>query len=328
MPVSGEWSLLGKIEQLIKQRQQGDFPGLVKGIGDDCAVFHVGEGSFGLISTDISIASVHFRVDLSSPEDIGYRAMISNISDISAMGGTARYAFIAIGIPETLDDDYIVALYKGLLEGAAAGSTAIAGGDISKAGNLTISISIYGDLSGREPLYRHGANTGNTIYCTGTLGGSKAGLEVLLSKDADMLKKYNHLVERHNRPPCRHELVQSILRTYQPTAMIDISDGILSDLGHICRASEQGSDIDIEALPLHDGIREYALHEMSDLKELLLTSGEEYELLFTSTVKKEKEYIHNIPVSPLGRITEKKSTIREKGKPVTLSLKGFDHFRT
>ena len=104
MPVSGEWTLLGKIEKLIDKKQRGNFPDLVKGIGDDCAVFSTGEGSFGFISTDISIASVHFRVDFSTPEDIGYRAMISNISDISAMGGTARYAFIALGIPESLDD--------------------------------------------------------------------------------------------------------------------------------------------------------------------------------------------------------------------------------
>jgi len=328
MPVSGEWTLLGKIERLIKQRQQVDFPGLVKGIGDDCAVFATGEGSFGLISTDISIASVHFRVDLSTPEDIGYRAMISNISDISAMGGTARYAFIALGIPKALNDGYIEALYQGLLEGAAAGSVAIAGGDISKAGDLTISISIYGDLSGREPLYRHGAHTGDTIYCTGTLGGSQAGLEVLLSKDAGLLEQYSELVKRHNRPPCRHQFVQTIRQTFKPTAMIDISDGILSDLGHICRSSEQGYDIDIEALPLHDGIREYTLHKKSDLKELLLTSGEEYELLFTSPVKKEKGQLKNIPVSPLGRITKKETIIREKGAPVTLPLQGFDHFRT
>ncbi len=336
MPPSGEWTLLEKINRRIQSDGITGGQKLIRGIGDDCAVIETAPGHYAFITTDISIESVHFRREAASPEDIGYRAMMSNISDICAMGGQSEYAFIALGIPPALDDDYIDRLYQGFLEAASEGSLTIAGGDISKARDLTISIALHGrSLPGHDPVYRSGARQGDTLYCTGTLGGSRAGLELLLSGN---YSKKNHggklkpsftehaPVRRHLRPPCRQSAVEELMAIYQPTAMIDISDGLISDLGHICSAGEVGAEIDFAALPVHEGVKEYALQTGRDLRELILESGEEYELLFTSPAKKGKENINGVPVTPVGTITGSDINLKIEGKTEKIIPRGFDHF--
>ncbi len=327
MPISGEWTLLEKISRQIRNNSDGGHKNLMQGIGDDCAVIETSPGKYCYITTDISIENVHFRRDLSPAGEIGYKSMISNISDICAMGGESKFAFIALGIPLELDDKYIEDLYTGFLEATAAGGVTISGGDISKSKELTISITLYGEsFPGFLPVYRRGAGAGDTIYCTGNLGASRSGLELLLSDKTSGQSFESSLIKRHCHPPCRQPVVEAILETYQPTAMIDISDGFLADLGHICSAGSIGADIDFSLLPEFPGVREYALHGNHNLKELLLQSGEEYELIFTSSSMKGSSVINGIPVTPVGIITEKDILITENGKSEIIIPNGFDHF--
>ena len=330
MKIKSEWKLLEAITGRIKRDGIKPPVDLVLSAGDDCAVFQINDNTYGLLTTDISIEDVHFKRGMISFEDIGYKAMMGNISDIAAMGGSPLYAVVSLGIPDGFKEEDVLAVYDGLLEAANSAHVAIAGGDISKSGGLVINIALYGRVAKSQLVKREGAGIGDVIYVTGTLGDSKAGLEILLSKNSGMIKKFPGLIEKHKRPAARFNIINDIINVFSPTSMIDISDGILSDLRHICAAGSVGFKIVEKRLPLSEDLISYAEIKGQDHYHYALTGGEEYELLFTSAKKLAdlmKLTINNIPVVPVGEIIESGFLIQRGDRAEEIAIDGFDHFK-
>jgi len=314
--IKSELELIESIREKVNTGQK--FPENIFGIGDDCAVYRISENRYGLFSTDISIENIHFDLTYTPLFDAGYRSMAANISDIYAMGGKPVLALISIDIPGNLNEKDISALYEGIITCSQKHGVLISGGDTSRSPVLVINISIYGETD--SPVYRNGAKPGDRIYLTGSTGLSKLGLEILQNKSG--MEKYPAAVNRHLRPEPGGDLVTVILGHYSPSSMIDISDGLINDLGHICRESKTGFELFTDKLSVHDEIRNYCLDRNREPADYLLYSGEECELVFTS-----KEDVPATPgITHIGNITSEGYTLISGDKKAPVSIKGYDHF--
>ncbi len=329
MKIESEWILLEKIRERIIEKGIETPHNLVVPVGDDCAVFDIDDKWYGLFTTDISIESVHFRKDLSSPEDIGFKSMMSNISDITAMGGLPKYALISIGVPAGCEEEFVLSIYDGLLEAAGPAGLAVAGGDISRSNELIINIALYGEVKKDQLIKRDGARNGDIIYMTGHTGDSKAGLEILQSAGKNTIREFKPLCEKHKRPIARFEIINDVINVFKPASMIDISDGLLSDLRHICEKSSCGFVLFQEKLPISSELMAYSEKMNKSPYHYVLTGGEDHELLFTSEkslAEMMEMSINNIPITPIGEIIEKGFNIFKENKTVEISIAGFDHF--
>lgn len=315
--MQSEWDIIRSIKERVGARPSTGSP--IFGIGDDCAVYTISEGRYGLFSTDISIENVHFDLKYTSYRDAGYRSMSANISDIYAMGGRPVLALVALGLPETMSQKQVDEIYDGLLASASKSGTFIAGGDISRSDKLVISISIYGETS--RPVYRSGAKPGDFIYVTGEPGLSKLGLELLQGDRC--YGNYIRPVIKHLTPDPPGELLEIISGEFSPTAMIDISDGLLSDLGHICTESGTGFVIDTDHLPVPAELRKFCGDYNREILDYSLYSGEEYELLFTSS----RPESPSESIRLIGRITESGYILKTGGSSREVAISGYDHFR-
>jgi thiamine-monophosphate kinase len=327
--IKSEWQLLAKIKNKIDKTNPAYTDDLIKSIGDDCAVFRLNGDDLALLTSDISIESVHFRRDLSSPEDIGFRCMMANISDIVAMGGECGYSLVSLGIPKSIGDEYVMRIYDGMIEAANMAHLGIVGGDISLSGEIVISISLYGTVKSGKLTLRSGAKPGDYIYLTGYTGSSMAGLEILKDRAGDT-DNYPGLVKRYNRPCARYDIINAITQQFSPGAMIDVSDGILSDLRHICDESHSGFRLNRKKIPVSEELLRYVSSTGADLYKYILTSGEEYELLFTSAKTLTDSMsiaINGIGITPIGVITDSGFFIEDENGVRAVEITGYDHFK-
>lgn len=315
--INSEFSLIESIKERVNLTQE--LSEKIFGIGDDCAVYRISDNRYGLFSTDISIENVHFDLSYTPLFNAGYRSMTANISDIFAMGGKPVLALVSLGIPPHFTTQMIEELYDGMLACSVKHGTFIAGGDTSKSEKLIVNISIYGETS--APVYRKGAKPGDKIYITGNTGLSKLGLEILNSKTDQY--KFPGSVEKHLRPEPCGKLLDIILKEYKPTSMIDISDGLISDLGHICTVNNCGFELYNDKIPADREIPEYCMNKKIDVSDFTLYSGEEYELLFTS----KKDIIDNNQITCIGNITSAGYTIISEGLISAIKINGYDHFK-
>ncbi len=265
------------------------------GIGDDAAVFRLdggrgaGEAKGGkeagagsrydmLVSTDLLVEGVHFDLSFTGLHDLGYKALQTNLSDIAAMGGEPLFYLVSIAAPGNMDLRELKALYAGMDEAGRESGARLAGGNTSGTpGPLFINISITGRVERGRAVMRSNAKPGDGIWVTGTLGDSAAGLEILKTGAS---KNQRYLVSRHLRPQARIKAGRLLGKAGIATAMIDVSDGISSDILHILKASGAGAVIYEEKLPLSKELLEYAGRDRA--VELALAGGEDYELLFTA----------------------------------------------
>ena len=308
---------------------------LVKGIGDDCAVIGPYENKLFLITTDLLLQDVHFVWEKISPEHLGYKAVAVNLSDIAAMGGKALHLFVSLCIPTSMCVKDLDSIYRGIKTICARYAVNILGGDTSASPDrLMINVSVLGEVSEEEILYRHGATPGDGIYVTGTLGDSAAGLKLLKKELSAPGALADVLIKTHNLPePCL-ETGRVIGETRMASAMIDLSDGLLSDLRHICEASETGAILYHSALPISPELK--ALSEINnfDPQELALSGGEDYRLLVTVPKKHTSRFQKALktrgvpPVTLIGEITKQKrmTILMPDGKEKEPDTKGFDHF--
>jgi thiamine-monophosphate kinase len=245
--------------------------------GDDAAVVAVG-GDPMLFTTDLVVEGVDFRLDSFSGEDVGWKAVAVNASDIAAMGGAPRAAVATLG----LKPDLPLELFDGILDGALAAcrrwAIDLVGGDISEASELSIAIAMTGELTGTRPVLRTGASVGDAICVTGALGGARAGL-MLLSRAVNAADEAQRLVQRQRRPMAR--VAEGGVLAGFASAMIDVSDGLAVDLGRVLDASAVGCDVDPGLVPVDPGIAAVTGELAVDPFSLALTGGEDYELLFT-----------------------------------------------
>ncbi len=312
--ITGEFDLIRGIRELVNRRQPA--PTGTIGIGDDCAVYRIAEGRYGLFSTDMSIEGTHFDLSYCTHYDAGFRSMAANISDIYAMGGRPLMAFVSIGIPHAAGEDDVMKVYDGMIDCAQTHGVFIAGGDTVASDKLVLSISIYGETA--RPVMRSGAAPGDYIYVTGSTGGSMLGLELLQSGAGDQV--YAECCAKHLRPE-PFEGVDKLTAEYSPTAMIDISDGLTADLCRICEESGCGYELYARSIPVPGEVERFCAAHSRDALMYALGSGEEYQLLFTSKLK-----IENGNAFLIGKIIPDGKFIIINNNRVPAENAGFDHF--
>ncbi|MGC2108927.1 MAG: thiamine-phosphate kinase [Candidatus Korobacteraceae bacterium] len=287
------------------------------GIGDDCAVLKIPRGHEALVTTDFSLEGIHFRREWHPPESVGHRCLARGLSDIAAMGGTPVAAFLSLALPADLPQNWVDRFIKGLLKLAARYSVPLAGGDTAQSPDgILADIMVLGSVPAGKAILRSGARPGDMIYVTGALGSSVAALHQL--RDGKKLRPSSHL--RHFYPDPRIAVGQFLREKKLATAMIDISDGLSTDLAHLCDESKTGAVVYVDALPVlpaKDGLA------------LALHGGEEYELLFTARPERRiPKQIAGVPVTRMGEIVRGKrmKVVHASGKSEILRPAGWEHF--
>ncbi len=321
---AGEFNLIRRLTSISSPKTH---PPVVTGVGDDAAVYRTKPGKVQVISTDAFIERYHFDYAFYSHDQIGYKAMVVNISDIVAMNARPLLATIALGVPGTFSMEHLEMIYKGLTRAAKEFGVQIVGGDTTRAPILMLSVTVVGEADESNIVYRSGAKSGDLICVTGKLGGAAVGLD-LLRNLIQATEGKNYLTKRHLRPIPRLDMIEEWeKRGVRPSAMIDISDGLAAEIHHICSASSCGAVLWESELP----IDKYIYPETVDLPTAMnyvFNGGDDYELLCIAP----EDTIARIPSGKLiriGRITEKDIVIqRSDGSSVPLLAQGHDHFRS
>ena len=285
-------------------------------IGDDCAVLRLG-GSNWVAASDMLVSEHHFK-GWATPEDVGYKAVAINVSDVAAMGGTPRFVLVSSG---AADPETTLRCFGGVLEACEVFGVYPLGGDTTHADALSVDVAILGELFA-PPVLRSRARLGDLLAVTGELGASAAGL-LALENGASGPER---LVCRHLRPESRVE-AGSVAARLGVGAMIDLSDGLASDVRRICERSGVGCRVDLNLLPIASDTREFLESLGRDPETLAATGGEDYELLISapeSTLDALAESVE-IPVTTIGEIADEGVVFRRGNEPVE-DLSGWDHF--
>ena len=297
-------------------------PEVVVPIGDDCAVLRLGE-KLWVAAADMLVEGRHFEASWASPRDVGYKAVAVNVSDVAAMGGKPRFILASGGGPDpgtTLD------CMEGIFEACEEFGAYPLGGDTTGSSALTVDVTILGEL-GDPPVLRSGARPGDLLAVTGELGASAAGLLALMGGDGSE-QRVGRLVRKHLRPEPRVLAGRAAARL-GARAMIDLSDGLASDLRHVAEASGVGCRIDLGLLPVSRDVREYVSSLDRDPEVLAATGGEDYELLISAPEGAIEALASesDVPVTVIGEVvTGSGVVLLRDGEPVE-SLSGWDHFR-
>jgi thiamine-monophosphate kinase len=329
----GQFPLINKISQLIDDCKDNSvsWQNTIEAAGDDCAVW-LGEDVKYFGKVDCQVESVHFNLDVISWQDLGRKALAVNLSDIASMGGLPRYAMVSLGLPLDTEVDDVMSLYGGILELAKETGTAVVGGNISRSLVIFIDISLIGAAGNPAGNYlsRSSAKAGDLIAVTGSLGSAAAGLRLLTGRDQTENTQYDSLMQAFLRPEPR--LKEGILLEKMGVkAAIDISDGLLADLDHICSASKAGAKVYLKELPVLPALRN-AFPE--NYYEMALAGGEDYQLLFTAPEPIINKVIENCdyPVSVIGEITEQSEEriqlFDESGRIIKTDKLGWDHLKS
>lgn len=319
----GEFELIARYFNRVTSSRRD----VEKGIGDDCALLNVPEKQTLAISTDTLVAGVHFLRDI-HPADLGYKAVAVNLSDLAAMGADPAWLTLALTLPE-IDEEWVAAFSDSLFELLDYYDMQLIGGDTTR-GPLSMTLGIHGLVPVGRALKRSGAKPGDWIFVTGTLGDSAAGLSLLQHRHRlNDPAVHEALIKRHLRPMPR--VLQGQALRGLATSAIDISDGLISDLGHVLTASRVGARINLDALPLSAALRDHFEPEL--VLKWALSGGEDYELCFTvpevNRGALDVALGHlGVPYTCIGQIAPESEglSLMENGKPRSVDLKGFDHF--
>jgi thiamine-monophosphate kinase len=271
--IGGEFALIQRLGRIIPCRRED----VLVGIGDDAAVLKINDkdGRYVLVTTDTVVENDHFNPSWSRPEQIGIKAAESNISDIAAMGGRPTYMFISLVLPPDTAVEWTEDLYKGIAQSCERHRVAVVGGDTTHGAVKVISITLMGEVTPENLCLRSHAKPGDMIAVTGSLGASAAGLNLVLQN----LPATPYLLERHLAPRCRLGAAQKLAPVVN--AMIDISDGLASEVNHICTRSNVGASVAAKDVPLHPDVIAAAYRLGMSPLEFALNGGEDFELLFT-----------------------------------------------
>ncbi|MFP3872062.1 MAG: thiamine-phosphate kinase [Candidatus Aenigmatarchaeota archaeon] len=309
----GESGLIDKIAGML---EHFDDPALVKGVGDDCAVLRSHDDKYSLLTTDMLVEGDHFNREWQNPWQIGWKSMIVNISDIAAMGGLPKWGLISIAFPEDVTVSFTEDLFQGMVDAADNYDLNLIGGDTTHGDDLVINVTLIGEVEEEYLSMRSGAEVDDIICVSGDLGKSWAGLELFRAGKGGYTDYYL-------QPDCRLELAREIAPYVN--AMIDVSDGLASEVTHICVESGVGAEVEREKVPISEKTRKTGENLGKDPMMWALSGGEDFELVFTVSPKDLDKICDDIV--EVGRITEKGLfLIDETGEKKGLEG-GYDHFR-
>lgn len=295
------------------------------GIGDDAAVIagSARDGEMLLVTTDMLVETSHFRRDWATPEQIGIKSVVCNVSDIAAMGGMPTFMFVSLALPKDAEVEWVEALYRGMTDACRRYGVVLAGGDTTHGREVVISVTLLGRVQAGNLRLRSHARPNDLLCVTGPLGGSAAGLAML----AAGMDPPPYLKDKHLAPGCRLDVSPAIAPLAH--AMIDISDGLAAEVGHICDRSGTGAEIVAGAIPLHPSVYDAARLTDNDALSFALSGGEDFELLFSISPENRQELAaKGVATTVVGRVTDAKtgrSLLLPDGKRVSLSG-GYNHF--
>lgn len=320
----GEFGFIYSVQEKCRNN-----PGVLLGIGDDAAATSLTPGMILLSTADLLAEGIHFDLAWSDPTNLGRKSLAVNLSDIAAMGGAPRYALLSLAIPPKLSFEFMESFVSGFLEQADKFGVSLIGGDTSSAKDaLVISVTLLGEQYPEKIVKRNGAAEGDIICISGTLGDSALGLKLL--KDGS---RSGEAVQRHLNPVPRVGLGKALAERAIPTAMIDISDGLSADLGHILKASAKGAKVYLDSIPLSGNFKQSVSKNSPDYYRLPLSGGEDYELLFTlhpSKLREAKEVAAatGAVIAVIGEITGTGDLFLALGDGSSYDVvsQGYDHF--
>lgn len=313
--IGGEFALINRIKNKTKIFSKD----VIVGIGDDTAVLKYDKNNYLLFTTDMLVENDHFSLKYSSPEQIGMKAIEQNVSDIAAMGGIPKYAVISLALPSNIDARFVDKMYNGINKKSKRYSINIVGGNITHSREIVVNIAMLGFVEKKYLALRSGAKISDLIFCSGEVGKSTAGLELL------RYNKRGKSIKRHLEPKCRLELARKLVKI-GINSMIDVSDGIASEVKHICDESKAGAIIYADKLPISkDTIRDSKKIKKNPI-DLALYGGEDFELVFTASKNKLSE-LNKFDVKAIGKVIDKKYGVKLVKNNRKLNLQsGFDHF--
>jgi len=306
-----------RADKLLMGRRKSGI--LTLGIGDDCAVLRPRRGKELVVTTDLSLENVHFRRDWHPPQSVGHRCLARGLSDLAAMGARPEAAFLSLALPSELTGKWMDGFFDGFMALAKRFRVPLAGGDMAKSPTVVADIVLLGSVPRGRALLRSRARAGDFIYVTGALGGSAAELSALQRKPGDFVGK-DKLRHPHLYPEPRLAAGRKLTRL--ATAAIDLSDGLSTDLAHLCEESGLAAEIDADALPVDArATLEQALH-----------GGEDYELLFTASAKTAvPSQLGGVSIHAIGRMKKRSKgpqvQLDRDGKRIVLAAAGWEHFR-
>jgi thiamine-monophosphate kinase len=310
--------LIVRIRERAARRQ-----GVVAGIGDDCAILQPAPGDQLLVTTDFSLEGVHFRREWHPAEAVGHRCLTRGLSDIAAMGGNPIAAFLSLALPRSLPQSWVNQFVKGLLKLADRFHVSLAGGDTAQSPDGVLAdMVVVGSVPKGKAIRRSGARPGDCIYVTGALGGAAATLKLLFSGRKLRPSEF----PCHFHPTPRIEVGRFLLQKGLASAMIDLSDGLSTDLGHICEESNVGAEIHAPAIPRASIGKPACEVEL----QFALNGGDDYELLFTARLgKRVPARVAGVPITQIGRITRDKRVVllNKDGAGSELRPQGWEHFK-
>jgi thiamine-monophosphate kinase len=325
----GEFGFIERIKGGCLTRDKG----VIRGIGDDCCVFKAAGEMATLMTTDMLVEKIHFLLNSIPPFQLGRKSLAVNMSDIAAMGGTPKEAVISIAIPETIDLVFLDTLYDGMKSIAKEYEINLLGGDTTASpAHLVINIAMVGEALEEEILYRSGAKVGDVIFLTGPVGSSAAGLEIILTGRS--FAGGDDLVNAHQDPYPHVKAGRIIASKKVANSLIDVSDGVAADLGHICAESKLGAIIAEEMIPTTERFQAYCNRFNPDSRRLSLHVGEDYVLLGTVPEKsaahlQEALQSEGCEFYPIGH-TVAEAGLKLKshdGAIEVIGKEGWDHFR-
>ena len=311
--IGGEFALIKRITKKARNKN------VIVGIGDDTAVIRVG-GKLLCITTDTLVENDHFSLRWFTAKQVGMKAIEINVSDIGSMSAQPKYALVSLVLTKNTDVEFIDELYKGMWQAAKKYNIDIIGGNITHGRELVIDIDMIGEVKKENLKLRSKAKPGDYIFVSGDLGKSAAGLKLFLRKKMKR-KQFKKLVKAHTEPKAQFHKVRPFLRYIN--AMIDVSDGLASEVTRICEASKTGAVIFKDNIPVDDETVHAAHILVGDAADYALFGGEDFELVYTVPEK----YLSKVKGFLVGQITRKRGIrIYSKGKERLIKGHGYDHF--
>ncbi|HKE60646.1 MAG TPA: thiamine-phosphate kinase [Pyrinomonadaceae bacterium] len=340
----GEFDFISKLRARTASVKHSITPGhsgLVCGIGDDAAVIRSANGKDTVVTADLLVEDIDFRRTTTPPLLLGHKALAVSLSDVAAMGARPRWSVLSVGVPEDIfQSDFVDQLYEGLLSLAARYDVQLIGGDTSRTSEkIVVDSTLIGECDSGFAVHRSGAKPGDLIFVTGTLGGAAGGLRLiergahvadqnLTPSETDSL---DHLLLRQLRPEPRVGWGLVLGQERLTAALIDISDGLSSDLNHLCEASGVGAYLEASRIPIDTDVADLCGRRALDPLQLALNGGEDFELLFTvrpELAAKLPRKVDGVPITQIGEIKERSLGIKISEGTRVWELKpgGYEHF--